>query len=39
VGAHTVFTLDGKTARYYVVWITSLGTGNVAHVNEVKARS
>ena len=39
VGARAVFTLDGHTARYYVVWITSLGTGNSAHVNEVKARS
>jgi serine/threonine protein kinase len=39
VGARTVFTLRGKSARYYVVWITSLGSGNSVHVNEVKARS
>jgi serine/threonine-protein kinase len=39
VGARTVFTLRGKSARYYVVWITSLGTSDAAHVNEVKARS
>ena len=39
VGAHTTFTLNGQSARYYVVWITSsVGTG-LAHVNEVKARS
>jgi serine/threonine-protein kinase len=39
VGSRTVFTLDGHAARYYVVWITSLGTGNSAHVNEITARS
>jgi hypothetical protein len=39
VGAHTTFTLNGKRARYYVVWITDLGPSAYAHVNEVKARS
>ena len=39
VGAHTTFTLEGKSARYYVLWITNLGTSDFAHVNEVKARS
>jgi len=38
VGTRTTFALSGKAARYYVVWITSLGVGNFAHVNEVKAR-
>jgi eukaryotic-like serine/threonine-protein kinase len=38
VGRRTTFALSGKAARYYVVWITSLGAGNFAHVNEVKAR-
>jgi predicted Ser/Thr protein kinase len=37
VDADTTFTLRGRSARYYVVWITNLGTGHVAHVNEVKA--
>ena len=39
VGRHTTFTLNGKSARYYVFWITNLGPSNAAHVNEVKARS
>jgi eukaryotic-like serine/threonine-protein kinase len=39
VGARTTFTLEGKTARYYVLWITRLGAGNSAHVNEVRGRS
>jgi hypothetical protein len=37
VGASTTFTLNGATARYYVVWITALPPGNVAHVNEATA--
>jgi serine/threonine protein kinase len=39
VGARTAFSIRGKAARYYVVWITDLGTNNVVHVNEVTARS
>jgi hypothetical protein len=39
VGRRTTFTLDGKSARYYVVWITDLGPATFAHVNEVTARS
>jgi serine/threonine-protein kinase len=39
VGRRTTFTLDGKSARYYVVWITDLGPATFAHVNEVRARS
>jgi serine/threonine protein kinase len=39
VGEQTTFTLRGRTARYYVVWITNLGARHVAHVNEVTAGS
>jgi hypothetical protein len=38
VGATTQFTLKGNSAQYYLVWITSLGTNSVVHVNEVTAR-
>jgi serine/threonine-protein kinase len=38
VGSRTTFKLDGKSGRYYVVWITRLPPGAVAHVNEVTAR-
>jgi eukaryotic-like serine/threonine-protein kinase len=38
VGRTTPFTLSGKPARYYVVWITNLGTDDAVHVNEVKAK-
>jgi eukaryotic-like serine/threonine-protein kinase len=38
VDARTTFTLNGKSARYYVLWITDLGPSAFAHVNEVKAR-
>jgi len=34
----TTFTLTGKTARYYVVWITRLPPGNSARIEEVRAR-
>ena len=36
VGAETTFALDGHTARYYVLWITNLGTVDSVHVNEIK---
>ena len=39
VNASTAFTVSGATARYYVVWITSLGSHASVKVNEVKARS
>ncbi|MBD0348607.1 MAG: serine/threonine protein kinase [Thermoleophilia bacterium] len=35
----TSFRLREGPERYYVVWITDLGGGQVAHVNEVRARS
>ena len=37
VAARTTFALDGHTARYYVLWITNLGTVDSVHVNEVTA--
>jgi hypothetical protein len=33
------FSLNGAAARYYLVWITSLGSNDHADVNEVTARS
>ena len=39
VNGTTSFELRGTRARYYVVWLTSLPSGNVAHVNEVTAAS
>jgi eukaryotic-like serine/threonine-protein kinase len=39
VNSRTTFTLQGKTGRYYEVWITNLGTYSSVHVNEVTARS
>jgi serine/threonine-protein kinase len=38
VRGKTVFTLRGAKARYYIVWITDLGHGLWADVNEVTAR-
>ena len=37
VGASATFALQGHAARYYVVWITDLGTNGSVHVNEVTA--
>ena len=37
VEATTTWDLDGRDARYYVVWITDLGGQSQVHVNEVKA--
>jgi predicted Ser/Thr protein kinase len=37
VGASTTFTLNGRKARYYVVWVTNLGAHSSVHVNEVRA--
>ena len=34
-GTKTVFTLDGATARYYLIWITSLGGRESVRINEV----
>jgi eukaryotic-like serine/threonine-protein kinase len=35
----TTFSLDGNTARYYVVWITQLPPQPVAQISEVTAKS
>jgi tRNA A-37 threonylcarbamoyl transferase component Bud32 len=38
VGSSTTFKLNGRAARYYLIWITKLPPGSDhAHVNEVKA--
>jgi serine/threonine protein kinase len=37
VNSTTTFALRGADGRYYLVWLTSLPPGDVAHVNEVKA--
>lgn len=37
VGARTTFTLDGKSGRYYVVWLTQLPPGGKAEISEVTA--
>jgi predicted Ser/Thr protein kinase len=40
VSGTTTFTLQGRTARYYVVWITQLPpTGGRAEISEVTAKS
>jgi serine/threonine-protein kinase len=38
VGGNTTFTLKGGPARYYVVWITDLGSNSSVKINEVTAR-
>jgi hypothetical protein len=39
VNGTTTFTLDGKTARYYVVWITQLSPQLYAQISEVTAKN
>ena len=39
VNGTTTFPLDGKTARYYVVWITELPPVRFARISEVTATS
>jgi eukaryotic-like serine/threonine-protein kinase len=39
VSSSTTFGLQGKTGRYYVVWITELPPGNSAEISEVTAKS
>jgi eukaryotic-like serine/threonine-protein kinase len=36
-GTTATFTLDGKTAQFYVVWITQLPPGGRAQISEVRA--
>jgi eukaryotic-like serine/threonine-protein kinase len=38
VGSSTTFTLGNASARYYIVWITNLGSNTSVDVNEVTAR-
>jgi serine/threonine-protein kinase len=38
VNGRAVFRLHGAAARYYLVWITDLGSNDSAHVNEVTAK-
>jgi serine/threonine-protein kinase len=38
VSSSTTFTLSGKTAQYYVVWISRLPGGGKAEISEVTAR-
>jgi serine/threonine-protein kinase len=38
VGSMTAFRLSGKTAQYYVVWISQLPPGGKAEISEVTAR-
>ena len=38
VGAATTFALRGATARYFVVWITDLGSNSSVRLNEVTAK-
>jgi hypothetical protein len=38
VSSSTTFTLSGKTAEYYVVWISRLPGGGKAEISEVTAR-
>jgi serine/threonine-protein kinase len=38
-GTTATFNLDGKTAQYYVVWITELPLGDRAEIGEVTAKS
>jgi predicted Ser/Thr protein kinase len=39
VNGTATFSLQGRRARYYVVWITNLGPNASVEINEVKARS
>jgi hypothetical protein len=38
VGRSTTYSITGGKARYYLVWITSLGQNESVHVNEITAR-
>jgi len=38
VNTGAMFRLNGKSARYYVVWITSLGPNSSVEIDEVTAR-
>jgi hypothetical protein len=38
VNTSATFTLNGKSARYYVVWITDLGPNSSVEIDEVTAK-
>jgi len=38
VGTTTTFTLEGKSGRYWLVWLTQLGPQRTATISEVTAR-
>jgi serine/threonine protein kinase len=37
VGKTQTFDLEGRSSRYFLLWITDLGANRAAHVNEVRA--
>jgi serine/threonine protein kinase len=39
IGSSTTFSLHGDSAQYYLIWLTSLPSSGVAHINEVSAKS
>jgi eukaryotic-like serine/threonine-protein kinase len=39
VGTRTAFTLNGKSGRYWMVWLSRLGPQRTAHITEVTATS
>ena len=39
VGSKTTFTLQGKSGRYWMVWLSRLGPARTAQIAEVTARS
>jgi len=39
VNGNTTFRLNGKSARYYVLWITDLGSNASVEIDEVTAKS
>jgi len=38
VNGNATFTLNGKTAQYYVLWITDLGSNSSVEIDEVTAK-
>jgi hypothetical protein len=38
VNGGATFTLNGKTAQYYVLWITNLGPNSSVEIDEVTAK-
>jgi hypothetical protein len=38
VNGTATFPLQGRSGRYYVVWITDLGPNDSVEINEIRAR-